>query len=145
MSFLIKIEVKKNLVDMDSQTRSALEKGINEASDFAIQQLQQDAPIRTGFLRSSFNKILFGTTARIYSIASYVMIVERGSRPHIIMPNKAKALHFMVGHEEVFAKSVRHPGTRGRFFIARTIDIVSRQAPKILSKQLSNVGRIDKK
>jgi len=142
MSFLIKIDVKKNIADMDSQTKQAAEKAVTEISDLTIQTLQSNAPVKTGFLRSSFQKILFGLTARIFSIASYVMIVEKGSRPHVILPKSARVLHFVIGGQDVFAKSVQHPGTRGTFFIQRTRDRVSNEAPRIMAKHLQKVGKV---
>lgn len=44
---------------------------------------------------------------------AYANIHEFGGRtkPHIIMPVNAKALHFFVGGNEVFAKVVHHPGS----------------------------------
>lgn len=35
-----------------------------------------------------------------------------GSRPHIIRPRRARALRFEIGGEVIFARYVRHPGTK---------------------------------
>ncbi|WP_234334281.1 hypothetical protein [Streptomyces sp. NRRL B-1347] len=40
-----------------------------------------------------------------------------GTRPHLIRPRRRKALRFDVGGEIVFAKLVRHPGTRAHNFL----------------------------
>ncbi|MFD4314983.1 hypothetical protein [Streptomyces sp. NPDC058548] len=40
-----------------------------------------------------------------------------GTRPHIIRPRRKKALRFEVRGEVVFAKFVRHPGTRANNFL----------------------------
>ena len=44
----------------------------------------------------------------------YAGIHERGGRtkPHIIRPKNAKALHFMIGGKGVFAMMVNHPGSK---------------------------------
>ena len=42
----------------------------------------------------------------------------KGTRPHVIMPRKAKALRFTVGGEVVFATKVNHPGTTGHDFVS---------------------------
>lgn len=38
-------------------------------------------------------------------------LIEYGTRPHLIEPVNAQALHFTKGGEDVFAKYVFHPGT----------------------------------
>jgi hypothetical protein len=50
-----------------------------------------------------------------------VHFVLRGTRPHIIRPRRAKALRFEVGGGVVFAKVVRHPGTRANDFMGRAL------------------------
>lgn len=41
-------------------------------------------------------------------VASYI---EHGTRPHVIRPKDAAALHFFIGPREIFATEVHHPGT----------------------------------
>ncbi len=83
-----------------------------------------------------------GFTVRIGSNLSYAPHVEFGTRPHIIRPKKKKALAFPKSGgtlvkrkgkaktsftfggkttitDAVFAKKVRHPGTKGRFFLTK--------------------------
>lgn len=38
-------------------------------------------------------------------------LIEYGTRPHLIEPLQAQALHFTKGGQDVFAKYVFHPGT----------------------------------
>lgn len=38
--------------------------------------------------------------------------IERGTRPHVIRPRKARVLVFQVNGRTVFAREVHHPGTR---------------------------------
>lgn len=58
------------------------------------------------------------TTATIEAPTPQANYMEEGTQPHIIRPRRAKALRFHVGGRVVFAKMVRHPGTRPdpRFF-----------------------------
>lgn len=141
MSFLIKIDVKNNVPNSDAQTQKALEEGVKEITDSAFSLLVANTPVRTGFLRSSYQKIISGLSARIISTASYIMPVERGSKPHLIVAKNARALHFFIDGEEVFVKSVKHPSSHGRFFIQRTAETVRSNAPVILAKHLANVGK----
>ncbi|MXM67073.1 hypothetical protein GR925_27490 [Streptomyces sp. HUCO-GS316] len=50
-----------------------------------------------------------------------VHYVLRGTRPHLIRPRRARALHFYVDGSEVFTRLVRHPGTRANPFLQRAL------------------------
>ncbi len=139
---LIKIDVKKSIAQMDRQVEEAAKAMVDELSSKALSELQSRSPVKTGALRSSFSRIVEGSSARIVSSSSYVMIVERGSRPHAIVAKDAKALHFFIGYKEVFAKSVQHPGTKGKFFIQATIEFLKSIAPEVERKHLEKVGKI---
>lgn len=56
------------------------------------------------------------TTGKVFSAGDvkYAAIHEYGGRtaPHDIYPDKAEALAFMIGGQQVFAKHVRHPGSQ---------------------------------
>jgi phage gpG-like protein len=55
-------------------------------------------------------------TGRVYSDGSvpYARIHEFGgtTKAHVIVPSKARALHFIAGGKQVFASMVRHPGSK---------------------------------
>lgn len=90
------------------------------------------APVRTGRLRASLRvqrRGFLGLRLRwtIGSDVEYADMVHDGTRPHIIRPKNAKALRFRVGGRTVFAKVVRHPGTRARPFLDRAIAAVARR------------------
>ncbi|GAB6066019.1 hypothetical protein JCM9492_11110 [Aquifex pyrophilus] len=63
---------------------------------------------RSGFLRSSVvafdNKVVAG--------AEYAPFVEFGTRPHVILPRRKRALRFIKDGKEIFAKRVNHPGSK---------------------------------
>ena len=46
-----------------------------------------------------------------------VLLLEYGTRPHVIRPKNAKALHWQKGSKDIFATKVNHPGFEGRRFI----------------------------
>jgi hypothetical protein len=46
-----------------------------------------------------------------------------GTRPHIIVPKTKKALRFVGRGAVVFAKRVRHPGTRKNDFITKNLPL----------------------
>ena len=75
--------------------------------------------VRTGALRDSIQaEVILGSDqvlARVFSSGDvkYAAIQEYGGRTpaHDIVPDKAKALAFLMGGETVFARIVHHPGS----------------------------------
>jgi phage gpG-like protein len=75
--------------------------------------------IRTGALRASIGSTVTvdddGVIASVFSSGDvkYAAIQEYGGHtaPHDIIPNKAQALTFLAGGQQVFAKLVHHPGS----------------------------------
>ena len=72
-------------------------------------------------------------------MVDYGKYVEFGSPPHIIKPKNKKALKFKVGKatkkgkDIVFAKEVKHPGTRPNPFVRNTIQ---NKLTKIIKEEL---------
>lgn len=81
--------------------------------------------VRTGHLRSTLGDTTTRTgpvvTTTVFANARYARWVESGSRPHAIVPRRAKALRFEVGGRVVFAKRVWHPGYRGSRFLSSSV------------------------
>jgi len=76
------------------------------------------APKRTGRLAASIRYRREGEMS--YSVGSglrYAPFVEYGTKPHLIRPVSAKVLAFTVGAAKVFAKIVKHPGSKERPFL----------------------------
>lgn len=106
---------------------------VNQLSRRVAETARAEAPARTGFLRNSIrpapativgNKIVGGVEAH----AEYGIFVHQGTKPHMIYPRKAKALRFTIGGRTVYAKSVRHPGTRPQPFL---LTALNKEAPRL--------------
>lgn len=73
---------------------------------------------RTGTLRRSINyRVNAAGNSVIGSVGTnleYAAIHEYGgqTKPHEILPKNAKALKFQLGGKTIFAKSVKHPGSK---------------------------------
>lgn len=101
----------------------------------AVKEAQALAPRRTGNLTRSIRLGPVTPTSAVVQaggLASvgYAADVEYGTRPHVIVPRRRKALRFAataagarltgtprIGADVVFAKRVRHPGTKARSFL----------------------------
>lgn len=88
-------------------------------------------PVRTGNLRAHNKQRVAarspGAVGEVYNDADYAPPVHDGSGAYTIRPQRAKALRFVVGGRVVFARSVRHPGTRARPWLARAAREVAAQ------------------
>jgi len=90
-----------------------------------------DAPRRTGRmagligprrLQSDFGRYLEGGAG--VNVAStrakgYAQFVSSGTRPHVILPKRGKALRFVIAGRTVFARRVNHPGTAANPYLVR--------------------------
>lgn len=108
-----------------------------------VAESKRRVPRRTGNLGRS---IVIGhvgrTEAQVKATAGYAAFVELGTRAHDIRPRRAKALRFapsasarrLTGtprkgaRDIIFAKKVRHPGTKAKPFMAPAIKAVARAA-----------------
>ncbi|GAS98799.1 Gp22 [Mycolicibacterium canariasense] len=86
-------------------------------------QAKQDVPVKTGNLGRTIGEGDIRTvgprtvTGSVHATADYALYVHEGTRPHVIRPRNAAVLRFEVGGRTVFARLVRHPGTKARPFL----------------------------
>lgn len=94
---------------------------------------------KTGALERSLGKkrIPFGWEIGHDSrVAPYARFVHDGTRPHLILPKKKKALRWASDGKFFFSKKgVRHPGTKPD----RWMDRAAAMAPKIFEQQLQRI------
>ena len=93
------------------------------------------SPVDTGRLRNSIVVTTEGSTIFIRMV-DYAYFVEFGSVPHIIKPKDKQALKFKAGGKEVFAKVVKHPGSRPNPFIRNTLN---NKIGKIIQEEILRV------
>ena len=60
--------------------------------------------------------------AGVRGLTTYLGYHHDGTPPHVIRARRRHALRFTVGGRVVFARSVRHPGSRGTRFLTRALD-----------------------
>lgn len=87
---------------------------LQNVTDRAARNARQAAP---GSMPNQITSRVQGDTGIVTSHHPASVFVVFGTRPHRIVARRAKALRFEVGGRIVFAKSVRHPGTRPNNFL----------------------------
>lgn len=97
-------------------------------------------PWRTGFLLQSFRFVRGNLQARWFPTAKYAPFVEYGTKPHLILPVRARALRWESGGgaryataasgrryyrrtegTAIFAMRVHHPGTKAKPFMRQIV------------------------
>lgn len=58
-----------------------------------------------------------GQFVRVGSDVSYALAHHEGTKPHVIVPNRAKMLRFTSGGRVVYTRKVMHPGTRANRYL----------------------------
>ncbi|GIU71504.1 MAG: hypothetical protein KatS3mg003_0983 [Candidatus Nitrosocaldaceae archaeon] len=137
----VRIELKAKIPDLVRSNVKALRSSIKELSRQLLNEIKNRAPVDTGMLRSSFRASIIDESnkikAKIESSVPYALMLEYGTNAHIITAKQSKALHFIADNNEVFVKSVMHPGIKGRFYIKQSIDNTLPRFNSILSKNLA--------
>lgn len=119
----VSYRVDLNRPELDRQTVAFGRRRMASLQRRIANQARVDVPVRTGNLGRTIGEGQIRITGprtvsgSVHANARYAAPVHEGSRPHIIRPRTAKALRFEVGGRTVFAKMVRHPGTRARPFL----------------------------
>lgn len=123
-----------------------IEQVVDKAAAIVMEEMKKAAPVRTGRLRESIRieeiSPLHHDVVAGGQEAPYVLFVAFGTRPHIIEPVRAKALHFITDEgEEVFAKRVMHPGYAGYPFHRVAIEFATERFRTELKGLVAEVFR----
>jgi hypothetical protein len=82
-------------------------------------------PVDTGRLRAG-NQMRVSTSGtralgEVFNNTEYAEAVHDGTRSHVIVPRRKKALRFVVDGEVVFARKVTIPARKGRPWLSRAL------------------------
>jgi hypothetical protein len=92
-----------------------LRAGLTEAALYVERQVVRRTPKKTGALAASIHGRTIGPlSAEVTTSLHYGPHVEYGTRAHTIVPRSGRFLAFDTSGGRVFARRVRHPGTKGR-------------------------------
>lgn len=128
----VRVEVSRNgnvLETLKSKVNSVMVPMLIESSaEYAKRQMQSHCPVKTGALRDSIQIDLNGSgdEARIQPALEYGVYMEKGTVPHVILPRRARVLHWVNdAGQDCFASKVQHPGTAPRNFVMKAAVEVS--------------------
>ncbi len=77
-----------------------------------------------------------GTVGSSDPVATYL---EFGTRPHEIRARPGGVLRFTVGNRVVFARSVRHPGTRPYLWLSRAVQEAKGPVERAFDREVGEV------
>jgi hypothetical protein len=84
--------------------------------------------VRTGALRASIHmrhlRDSRGQFVKIGSSLNYALLHHEGSKPHLIVPNRATILRFVNRGRVVYAHAVMHPGTKANRYLTDNLKLV---------------------
>jgi hypothetical protein len=95
---------------------------------------------RTGKIKSGTNGRKIGNRMVVSNAVPYASYLELGTKPHTITPRSASALRFTVSGSAVFARRVRHPGTRPYKFLSAARDHAFKWAGTALRKRMRQIA-----
>ena len=102
-------KISFDLPDFSLVVKNATASTLQEAGFKVEEEAKKSAPVDSGYYR---NNIGFDGRNKVIANASYSADIEYGTKPHVIEPKTAKALHFKSAGKDVFTKRVNHPGTK---------------------------------
>jgi hypothetical protein len=109
-----------------------LRRGVELKTAALKRSIEPLIPVRSGRTRSALTREFRNiTSARITGAVTFrampgspdvrllALWLDRGTKPHLILPRRVRMLRWEVSGTVRFAKSVMHPGTRGARFMSR--------------------------
>jgi hypothetical protein len=107
------------LVRLDEVSRSALAEAGLAAIDSARETISRTTTRHTGALEDNWHVGWPDRFTRsVSSFAPHARFIEAGTKAHRITARRANFLRFEVNGQTMFRRSVWHPGTKARPFLA---------------------------
>ena len=108
------------LIELSEKSRDNIQKAVKKSAfnieSQAKKNLASNKSVVTGHLRRSIATKMGDLEATIHtSNVKYAIIVEKGSKPHIIRPKNKKALYWEGASRPV--KLVNHPGSKAKPYL----------------------------
>jgi len=126
-----------NIDRFSKDKQEAVKKEVARATYSVQNQAKLNAPVKKSFLRNHIDATIKNgsLTGEVIVKVNYGIFVHEGTKPHIILPLRAKVLAWKYGKGMKFAKRVNHPGTKANPFLSKA---VNKERP-IYQKNLLNI------
>ena len=128
-------KISFDLPDFSLVLKNATTQTLQETGFKVEEEAKKSAPVDSGYYR---NNIGFDGKNKVIANADYSADLEYGTKPHVIEPKTAKALHFQSDGEDVFTKKVNHPGTKPNPVMRNAALKVQKQVGGIFQKNFKN-------
>lgn len=104
---------------LETVARVAVMDASEAAQASAVSTIHATTTRRTGQLEDSWIHIWRGPFQRLLrNTSNHAGFIDGGTRPHFIAARRATFLRFQMNGVTMFRRSVNHPGTRPRPFVA---------------------------
>ncbi|MCK9601994.1 MAG: hypothetical protein M0R06_23315 [Sphaerochaeta sp.] len=121
---------------------SELGKAMRQSVRDLHRQAVREAPVNKqsggGNLRQMIGSSASGLKGSVVAKASYSAYVHEGTKPHIIVPRRARVLaNKRTG--QFFGRKVNHPGTKANPFLARALEKITDKIAGHFNAALKNI------
>jgi hypothetical protein len=106
-------ELRARLTAIKTVFKPAGRKWTDKTTELARSRVK----VRTGTTRASIRRKNASMVRASVQASGGARFLERGAKPHTIKARRVGSMKFSVGGRTVFAKRVRHPGSRKQPFL----------------------------
>lgn len=134
--------LRKKFEQAERTLDASIEKVLVDVANVARKLATQKFQSRTGKLARSIRATRVKSNEyRLEATAPYAGYVEHGTKPHIITPRNGSFLRFVVGGKVVYARRVRHPGTKPTHFMRDTANNITPLFQQLMAEAVKNSFR----
>ena len=124
------VSLKKLSDEAESNVNKVIKDSAFNIQRTAMSNLTSNGSVKTGHLRRSISVDIGNLEATIHtSNVKYAVMVEKGTKAHIIKPKSKKALYWKGASHPV--KQVNHPGSKAKPYL---IPAFEKEVPYFIDK-----------
>lgn len=115
------VQIVKMSNETENNVKAVIRKSALNIEKNAKQNLSNNKSVKTGHLMRGIGSDIKGLEATVHtSNIKYAIMVEKGTKPHIIKPKNKKALYWKGASRPV--KQVKHPGSKAKPYLIPAFD-----------------------
>ena len=125
-----------NIGKLDNLGKEVRKSVLFDATQDMVRFLMMNSPVDHGLLKQWFISSMSDEESHIKSPAKYAVYQDQGTKPHMIKPVNAKALHW----DGKFSKGHMVSGIKGKHFVDKSFNQVKPRLGSYLAKALERGG-----